>query len=73
MDVPCPEARRPQLAEKTLMKRPQTDGQLLLETTQGNRESQLRAGQSYAGLKGVEHNVVNVTGHEVVFIEVEIR
>src|SRR5579859_4346676 len=38
---------------------PQTDGQLLLETAQGNRESQLRAGHSYAGLKGVEHNVVN--------------
>jgi beta-alanine degradation protein BauB len=51
---------------------PQTDGQLLLETAQGNRESQLHAGLSYAGLKGVEHNVVNATDHEVVFVEVEI-
>jgi hypothetical protein len=31
------------------------------------RRAQLR------GLKGVEHNVVNATDHEVVFIEVEIR
>jgi beta-alanine degradation protein BauB len=52
---------------------PQTDGVLLIETAQGNREKQLRAGQSYAGLQGVEHNVVNATDHEVVFIEVEIR
>jgi len=51
---------------------PQTDGQLLLETAQGNRESQLHAGRSYAGPKGVEHNVVNATDHEVVFVEVEI-
>jgi beta-alanine degradation protein BauB len=51
---------------------PQTDGQLLLETAQGNRDSRLRAGQSYAGLKGVEHNVVNPTEHEVVFVEVEL-
>jgi quercetin dioxygenase-like cupin family protein len=28
---------------------PQTDGQLLLETAQCDRESQLRAGHSYAG------------------------
>jgi quercetin dioxygenase-like cupin family protein len=52
---------------------PQTDGELLLETKEGNRTSQLRAGQSYAGLKGVEHNVVNATAEEVVFVEIEIR
>lgn len=52
---------------------PQTDGTLVLETKQGNRNSQLEAGHSYAGLKGVEHNVVNRTDREVVFIEVEIR
>lgn len=51
---------------------PQTDGELLIETREGNRISQLRAGQSYTGLKGVEHNVVNVSASEVVFIEVEI-
>jgi beta-alanine degradation protein BauB len=51
---------------------PQTDGELLLETKTGNRVSKLRAGQSYAGLKGVEHNVVNAGDHEVVFVEIEI-
>jgi beta-alanine degradation protein BauB len=52
---------------------PQTDGQLLLETRTGNRPAELHAGSSYAGLKGVEHNVVNAGDHEVVFVEVEIR
>ena len=32
---------------------PQTNGELLLETKTGNRVSELHAGQSYAGLKGV--------------------
>jgi quercetin dioxygenase-like cupin family protein len=52
---------------------PQTDGQLLLETKTGDRQSKLHAGSSYAGLKGVEHNVVNASDHEVVFIEGEIK
>lgn len=52
---------------------PQTDGELLLETHEGNRTKQLRAGQSYAGNEGVEHNVVNPTDHEVVFVEIELR
>lgn len=51
---------------------PQTDGQLLLETKTGDRVSELRAGKSYAGLKGVEHNVVNASDREVVFVEIEI-
>jgi beta-alanine degradation protein BauB len=36
---------------------PTTDGELLLETPQ----------------VGVEHNVINNSAHEVVFIEIEIR
>ena len=52
---------------------PQTDGSLLLETKTGDRMSTLHAGKSYAGLKGVEHNVVNAGDTEVVFIEIEIR
>jgi quercetin dioxygenase-like cupin family protein len=51
---------------------PQTNGELLLETKTGNRVSELHAGQSYAGLKDVEHNVVNASDHEVVFVEIEI-
>lgn len=51
---------------------PQTDGILLLETKTGDRRSELHAGRSYAGLQGVEHNVVNDSDHEVVFIEIEL-
>jgi len=39
----------------------------------GNRVSALRAGQRYAGLKGVEHNVVNASDHEVVFVDIDIE
>ncbi|CAM2160278.1 MULTISPECIES: cupin domain-containing protein [Paraburkholderia] len=52
---------------------PQTDGVLLIETRDGPREKPLVAGQSYAGLQGVEHNVVNASPREVVFVEVEIK
>jgi beta-alanine degradation protein BauB len=52
---------------------PQTDGELLLETPQGPRTAPLVAGQSYARQLGVEHNVINNSAHEVVFIEIELR
>ncbi|CAG9203875.1 Beta-alanine degradation protein BauB [Paraburkholderia tropica] len=52
---------------------PQTDGTLLIETRDGPREKALVAGQSYAGLQGVEHNVVNASPREVVFVEIEIK
>jgi len=52
---------------------PQTDGELLLETPEGNRTAPLVAGQSYTRRIGVEHNVINNSAHEVVFIEIEIR
>jgi quercetin dioxygenase-like cupin family protein len=52
---------------------PQTDGELLLETPEGNRTAPLAAGQSYTRRIGVEHNVINNSAHEVVFIEIEIR
>jgi quercetin dioxygenase-like cupin family protein len=52
---------------------PQTDGELLLETSEGQRTAPLVAGQSYARQVGVEHNVINNSAHEVVFIEIEIR
>ena len=52
---------------------PQTDGLLLLESRDGERRAPLVAGQSYYRDAGVEHNVVNDTDHEVVFIETEIR
>jgi hypothetical protein len=50
-----------------------TSGTLLLETPEGNINSSLTAGVSYTRLMGVEHNVINDSDQEIVFIEVELR
>lgn len=52
---------------------PGTSGRLLLETADGDRAAELVAGQAYFRSAGVEHNVVNDSGHEIVFVETEIR
>lgn len=52
---------------------PMTGGELLLETPEGHRTAALTPGQSYTRNVGVEHNVINPTGHEVVFVEIEMR
>jgi len=52
---------------------PLMDGQLLLQTADGEHVSPLRAGQSYARPAGVEHNVVNAGAGEFAFIEIEIK
>jgi quercetin dioxygenase-like cupin family protein len=52
---------------------PMTGGELLLEMADGNRTAPLTMGQSYTRNEGVEHNVINPTEHEVVFIEIEMR
>lgn len=52
---------------------PMTDGELLLETPDGNRTAPLVKGRAYTRRTGVEHNVINNTDREVVFIEIEIR
>ena len=52
---------------------PMTTGELLLETPEGPRTAPLVPGQSYTRHVGVEHNVINNTDHEVVFIEVEMK
>jgi quercetin dioxygenase-like cupin family protein len=52
---------------------PMTNGTLLLETKDGDREADLVAGRSYSRDAGVEHNVVNASQHEVVFVEIEVR
>lgn len=52
---------------------PVTDGRLLLETPTGNIEAELRIGQSYSRNIGVEHNVINDSPGELVFIEVEVK
>ena len=52
---------------------PQTNGELLLETPEGPKTVPLVAGQSYARTIGIQHNVINPTAHEVVFVEIEVR
>lgn len=51
---------------------PMTDGLLLLETPDGEKHRTLEAGKAYSGIVGAEHNVVNASDHEVVFIETEL-
>ena len=52
---------------------PQTNGPLLLETPDGEVTSQLTAGVSYFRPVGVEHNVINPSETEFVFVEIEIK
>ena len=52
---------------------PITDGTLLLETQQGDKYAELKAGQAYFRQAGVEHNVINASDHEIVFVETEIK
>lgn len=52
---------------------PQTDGQLLLESADGEATAELRAGVSYFRSAGVEHNVINPNDHEFVFVEIELK
>jgi quercetin dioxygenase-like cupin family protein len=50
-----------------------TAGKLLAETANGNVETELKFGQSYARPAGVEHNIVNPNSGEFVFIEIELK
>ena len=52
---------------------PMTDGRLLLETPDGDKHATLVAGQSYFRKAGVEHNVINASAYEIVFVETEIK
>ncbi|AZY49507.1 cupin domain-containing protein [Bordetella avium] len=52
---------------------PQTTGKLLLDTPEGQRESQLTTGIAYTRPEGVEHNVINPNDTEFVFVEIEIK
>ena len=50
-----------------------TAGKLLAETANGNVETELRFGQTYARPAGVEHNIVNPNAGEFAFIEIELK
>ena len=53
---------------------PMTTGKLKLEEPGGvERIVDLVAGKPYARGEGVEHNVVNASPHEFVFIEIEMK
>jgi len=53
---------------------PMMDGALRIETPDGEaRTVQLRRGEPYFRPAGVEHNVINASGHDFEFIEIEIR
>jgi quercetin dioxygenase-like cupin family protein len=52
---------------------PGMDGQLLLQSADGERVAELKAGQSYFRGAGVEHNVINANDYEFSFVEVELR
>lgn len=51
---------------------PQTSGELLLETRNGDKAAELTTGKAYYRSSGVEHNVVNSNDYEFVFVETEI-
>jgi quercetin dioxygenase-like cupin family protein len=53
---------------------PITTGRLLLEEKDGvSRYAELAAGGSYAREAGVEHDVINATDSEFVFVEIELK
>ena len=51
---------------------PMTDGVLTIVTTGGRTPSSITAGQSYFRTAGAEHDVVNETPREIVFVEIEL-
>ena len=53
---------------------PLTSGRLRMTTPDGNViAAELDAGKAYARQAGIEHNVVNMTDREIVFVEIEIK
>ncbi len=52
---------------------PGMNGNLLLETTEGENIAELREGQSYFRPTDVEHNVVNANDFEFYFVEIKLR
>lgn len=52
---------------------PHTTGKLLLKTGDGDSVSELTSGKSYFRKAGVEHNVINASEGEFVFIEIEVK
>lgn len=52
---------------------PLTTGKLRLVEPTGIRDVELTAGNSYARLTGVAHNVININEFEFSFVEIELK
>ena len=52
---------------------PMTVGPLRIKSAQGEVSNDIVPGQSYFRVGGAEHDVSNQTGHEVVFVEIELK
>lgn len=52
---------------------PMSTGHLLLQTTEGPKVTDLVTGRSYAREAGVEHDVINDSDQEFVFVEIEAK
>lgn len=52
---------------------PMTTGRLLLKGPDGEHHADLKAGVSYTRQKGVAHDVINASGGEFVFVEIELK
>ena len=52
---------------------PTTDGELRIESAQGEFTAPLVAGKAYARQLGVEHNVINASDYEYAFVEIEFK
>ena len=51
---------------------PMTDGTLTVVSAEGRAPSAITAGLAYFRKAGVEHDVVNETSREIVFVEIEL-
>jgi len=52
---------------------PMTDGELTIVGAAGTSQARIAAGEAYFRKAGVEHDVKNETGREIVFVEVELK
>ncbi len=52
---------------------PLSDGQLLLETKEGETTSSLQSGKPYSRNIGNEHNVININAYHFSFVEIELK
>jgi quercetin dioxygenase-like cupin family protein len=52
---------------------PMTSGRLRLKSSDGEHIAELEAGKSYYRNAGVEHDVINASDFEFVFVEIEFK